>query len=1225
MLHLKLAGKINDALASVHHSLRQAMYFLPSKCFPLLIACAAGAPYSSSARSAALPHPQRDTAAVGKHIVVIGAGFAGLTAACELAAFGYSVVVIDEQPGPGGRAQRASSPGGYMHDAGPSWYWMPQVFDDVFARFGTRVSDHYNLTRLDPAYRLVFDSGDVLAVPGTLTGMLSFANEMDPSADMQGFFADGATKYDVGVRRALWHAPASPVERWMFSKGVHPALVTTTLRDHIARYTTNTRLRTLLEWPSKFIGLDAVSAPSLYALLTWSGHAQGTWVPSPHGMAAPALALHAIALRLGVTFRFRTRVTSIVGGEDRRSVDGVIATDIENNGAREAQMFKAHGVIAAADYAHVELELLPTSLRRHHRSYWDRRDMTPNALVFTLCVAAMVPTLTTHHTLFLDGTGMPFYVSTDAAQVPRDSAGSSPNRTSLFILVPLTGEGVNVSEKVDANGGIDDPRKRESILSSILTRLGIARSDIVCGAGGFGPAEYKTTFHAWQGNAFGLANTLRQTLWLKPSMDSLARNLVYAGHLTHPGPGVPPALISGIVAAQMLHVRLTAQRSASSLFFWVSLTVALLVAAVASHTTAVGNALALHKHGRTYFAAASALPSSMFSRIAALYARFRYADDLVDCTHVNAATRAADLKAYELRVVETSASRLGYPASLWQTFFAAMRLDAASRGVECADEVALIAYMDGSAAILGEFMLSAMGGKPELTMSARALGYAFQLTNMLRDIREDAALGRRYIPADACARHGITDLTQCLASDPRFRALMEEMFNRADKWYKEADIGIAALPPQARAPIALARVSYHRLHDAIRRAGYNLEPRVVVPWTSKIWDASRLLTPFQVVRIIAAEVALQLATIAADNAVVACILCGVYTVVLFLDVKGEITYKGVHVILTGPLLLILAGAVVTRHHPARHSGRTAYAGHASDLVLVSKWGFLLAGLAVVYTAPWDSHLIRHGVWASTAVSGALFAIPIEEFAFFAIATAVSVAAWLLVWPRRWSDVVGRSEGGWRGTFAIAATGAVGAVCSAVGGRCYYLGLLLMWLTPILMLQWVVGGSVLSAHRGPLLRTIALAGGSLALIDIWAIQRNVWVLNPEYTLPPWGHGIHPEEVIFFFATAAMCAGGLTLAMWTDHGFEPSLRMFGVPLRRRQSDATCVGESITGDAAMDMSAAQFDGHLFRSETITEADRNSSIRRRKGGAAKYMPVESSRIALLTSTMTDDTQRAR
>lgn len=451
----------------------------------------------------------------GKRVAVIGAGYSGLTAACELAALGYDVLVLDKMSAPGGRAQREHSAGGYIHDTGPSWYWMPEVFEEVLERYGERRADHYNITLLDPAYRLVWSPGDELAVPGTREGFLRMAAQLDPDADVAAFFDDAAVKYDVGVRRAIWEVPAWPLPRWLFSRGLSPTLITHTLREHIASYTRSDRLREVLEWPSQFLGMDAGTSPALYAMLSYAGHALGTWLPSPNGMAAPALALARTAEKMGVRFLLNTTVTAIDSAGDRLHVSAIRTAD--------GAVYEVDGIVAAADYHHVEQVLLPPELRRHTGSWWEGQVMTPTTVIFKLCVDAPVPSLPGTHALYFDNMSLPFYVSSDIESLEKAyppsafaaasdaengaSGGSSGSgsgvvqkRTSVFILVPLMTE---------------PAPSREEILTSVLARLNIPREAVVCGAEGYGPENYVADYHAFRGNAFGHANVLSQSMWLK--------------------------------------------------------------------------------------------------------------------------------------------------------------------------------------------------------------------------------------------------------------------------------------------------------------------------------------------------------------------------------------------------------------------------------------------------------------------------------------------------------------------------------------------------------------------------------------------------------------------------------------------------------------------------------------------------------------------------------------
>lgn len=1078
-------------------------------------------------------------------------------------------------------------------------------------------SDHYNITRLDPAYRLVFRSNvtsiaasapdpgtgaavcarpagqaptattygggpATIDVPGTLDGFLSMAASLDAAADVRAFMADAEVKYRVGMDEAIWSVPSWPLPSWMFNSSMKPSLITTSLRDHIASYASNERLRLILEWPSQFIGVDAARAPSLYSLMSYGGHALGTWLPDPQkgGMQAPALALFNTAVKMGVEFHFNEAVTSITAGADGYSVSSV-----HTAAGREWQV---DGIVAAADYYFVEQHLLPPSLRRHSPSWWEKQVMTPRSLVFMLCIegsAIDFPSLSVTHSLWFDDADVPFYANSDVdarrfnQQQQHAPSGATDNKTSLFILVPSLSDTAPMP-----------PRDR--ILSQILERIGIPPSLVSCGAGGYGPEEFSDDYNAFRGNAFGHANILSQSMWLKPAMDSLASNLVFAGHLTHPGPGVPPALVSGIVAANHLHDQLRPV-SIESQIHWLITFAVLLFSIAFVNSTAVQNARALHRGGRTYFAAASAMPLSEFNRIAALYAVFRKADDLVDCTHLPPATRERNLDAFEAQILASEKSRLGYPPKLWNRFFSAMRTDTDPAGLVCRTRSELERYMDGSAAVLGEFMLpivigdrpvplnapkqsagetssstdvpsTAVSEQQQLVKPARALGLAFQLTNMIRDIIEDTRLHRQYIPVDVCLRYGIKDLAQAAenAGSMEFRGLVEEMFTWADHWYAEADRGIAELPVRTRAPIALARKSYHRLHDAIRSSGYRLEPRVKVSWTRKLADATEVLTPLQVLRIPAAELFLVLCGWVSDWGSTAAVVLGSWIATQVVQLPGQaVSYGQFHQAWTVPAVIALASLVYYRWNRCRLAASTVVGASSTvaDIVAACKWAAVLVVVAAFYTTPWDSYLIACQVWASSEanVSGTFLYIPYEEYLFFILATLITCLTWMTTWPSQWVDVEATGAaavagaGGIAGvaqpqskpsklvTVFVVAAFLLGIVAVLTWDRFLYLGLLLAWSMPVLLLQWVVGGHILHAHRYQITKVVLMSSIPMAVVDAWAIQRNVWVINPEYTLWPWTRGLHPEEVLFFALTSTMCAWGLTLAVWESKGHSPHL--------------------------------------------------------------------------------------
>ena len=104
---------------------------------------------------------------MSKKVIIIGAGFSGISAATTLADMGCEVTVLEKNSMAGGRA-RVFSEQGFVFDMGPSWYWMPDVFDRYFERFGKKVADYYTLKRLDPSYTVIFGENDFWDIPANL-------------------------------------------------------------------------------------------------------------------------------------------------------------------------------------------------------------------------------------------------------------------------------------------------------------------------------------------------------------------------------------------------------------------------------------------------------------------------------------------------------------------------------------------------------------------------------------------------------------------------------------------------------------------------------------------------------------------------------------------------------------------------------------------------------------------------------------------------------------------------------------------------------------------------------------------------------------------------------------------------------------------------------------------------------------------------------------------------
>lgn len=479
--------------------------------------------------------------------IVIGGGFAGLSAACFLAKAGCEVTLIEKNDALGGRC-RAFEAEGFTFDMGPSWYWMPDVFERFYQSFGYTTADFYDLKRLDPSYQVIFEDGDVMSIPATYKELLDLfeSYESGSGKQLEKFLKDGAYKYEIGMTEFV-HKPSLSITEfldWRVMSSFFKMDLFKSIAKEIRSKFKNPKLIQLLEFPVLFLGAKPENTPALYSLMNYADIKLGTWYPIG-GMAEIPKAMTKIAKELGVKIKLNEAVKELK----------VTAAGSISSVRTELESYKADVVISAADYHHTETKLLSESYRSYSDEYWEKREMAPSSLLFYVGIDRKIDGLE-HHNLFFDTDfdhhahqiydthewpDQPlFYVccpsKTDASTAP-------PDQENLFFLIPL------------AAGIPDDYVKREALFDILVGRLkkrmGIDITDHIVFKRSFCTDDFVNVYNSFKGNAYGLANTLMQTAFLKPKMQSKkVSNLIYAGQLTTPGPGVPPSLISGEVAAK---------------------------------------------------------------------------------------------------------------------------------------------------------------------------------------------------------------------------------------------------------------------------------------------------------------------------------------------------------------------------------------------------------------------------------------------------------------------------------------------------------------------------------------------------------------------------------------------------------------------------------------------------------------------------------------------------
>ncbi|WP_316830872.1 phytoene desaturase family protein [Pedobacter aquatilis] len=484
-------------------------------------------------------------------VTIIGAGFAGLAAAAVLAADGFDVAVLEKNEMAGGRA-RTWEKDGFTFDMGPSWYWMPDIFENFYQQFGKTTSDFYELKRLNPSYRIYFGKNDTLNVPATLEDLYKCFEELEPgsSNNLDTFLEQAKYKYDVGMNEYVFKPSHSVMEYFdprLAISGIKLQLLGN-MRKHVHQLFKNEKLRKLLEFPVLFLGATPQNTPALYSLMNYADLVLGTWYPIG-GMHKVVSAMQNIAEAQGVKFYFDTEAEKI-------EVKDKVATEIVTNKGS----FKTDFIIGNADYHHIEQQLLAKENRRYTKKYWEGRTMAPSCLLFYIGLNKKLKNIL-HHNLFFDENfdahAEEIYTEAKWPSKPlfyaccpsvTDTTVAPDGCENLFLLVPL------------APGLKDNESKREEYFNILVKRFEeLTQNDIsdsILFKRSYAMNDFVEDYNAFKGNAYGLANTLKQTAFLKPKMKSKVTNFLYTGQLTVPGPGVPPAIISGQVAAKEIKKKL---------------------------------------------------------------------------------------------------------------------------------------------------------------------------------------------------------------------------------------------------------------------------------------------------------------------------------------------------------------------------------------------------------------------------------------------------------------------------------------------------------------------------------------------------------------------------------------------------------------------------------------------------------------------------------------------
>jgi phytoene desaturase len=481
-----------------------------------------------------------------KNIHIIGSGFSALSASCYLAKQGYSVTVLEKNDTLGGRARQFQKDG-FTFDLGPSWYWMPDVFERFFADFGKKPSDYYTLDKLSPGYEVYFGESSSLKISDNLENIYKmFEEEEKGSAKHLKIFLDSAkSNYDTAIKDLVYKPGVSPLELVTTTTVARVTQFFSTIRKQVRKNIKSPKLIKILEFPVLFLGAKPSNTPAFYNFMNYADFGLGTWHPRG-GMYKVVEGMVSLAESLGVNFILNANVEKI----NTDDADNVIGLQVNGENIETSL------VLSGADYHHTET-LLAQNLRQYSENYWDKKTFAPSSLLFYVGFDKRIENVC-HHTLFFDTdfdlhakeiydnpkwpTDPLFYANFTSIT---DKTSAPEGKEAGFFLIPL------------APGIEDTEALREAYFHKILDRFEKLTNqkvrEHVLFKKSFCVNDFKEEYNSYKGNAYGMANTLLQTAFLRPKIkSSKVKNLFFTGQLTVPGPGVPPALISGKIASELI-------------------------------------------------------------------------------------------------------------------------------------------------------------------------------------------------------------------------------------------------------------------------------------------------------------------------------------------------------------------------------------------------------------------------------------------------------------------------------------------------------------------------------------------------------------------------------------------------------------------------------------------------------------------------------------------------
>lgn len=480
-----------------------------------------------------------------QQVNIIGSGFSALAAASYLSQGGYKVKIFEKNATVGGRARQLKKDS-FTFDIGPTWYWMPDVFERFFGDFEKKPSDYYELIRLKPAYQVYFGVNDFILISDKLDEIISTFESIEYGSGevLRSFIDEARINYEIAIKDLVYRPGVSPLELVNLKTVTKLNQFVSNISKEVRKRFKNQKLIQILEFPVLFLGAKPSDTPAFYSFMNYADFGMGTWHPK-NGMYSVVMGMVTLAKELGVEIITNANVEKII-------VKNGKAKGIQVNGTFEP----CDIVLSGADYHHSET-LLDKQWRAYTEKYWDKKTFAPSSLLFYVGFDKKIDNVE-HHSLFFDVSfdihaaaiydnpkwpDEPLFYASFPSKTD-DNAAPDGHEAGIF-LIPLA-------------PGIEDTEELRNIyFEKVITRFENltqqnVRNNIIFKES-FCVNDFIKEYNSYKGNAYGLANTLMQTAFLRPKLKSKkVQGLYFTGQLTVPGPGVPPSLISGKLVADLI-------------------------------------------------------------------------------------------------------------------------------------------------------------------------------------------------------------------------------------------------------------------------------------------------------------------------------------------------------------------------------------------------------------------------------------------------------------------------------------------------------------------------------------------------------------------------------------------------------------------------------------------------------------------------------------------------